>query len=71
MTPADEGDAAARGRAEEIATACMAQRLGVGLLLNLTDDVNSPPDPSRDRAQSWAMSALTNLTDARPDQGGG
>ncbi len=61
LTPADEGDAAARSRAEEIATAFMAERLGMGLLLNSTD----PAEPSRDRTEAWAISALTNLADAK------
>jgi AcrR family transcriptional regulator len=42
LTPADEGDAAARGRAEEAAVAFMAQRLGMGLLLNSTDQARGP-----------------------------
>jgi hypothetical protein len=42
LTPADEGDVAARGRAEEVAVAFMAQRLGMGLLLNSTDEARGP-----------------------------
>jgi TetR/AcrR family transcriptional repressor of nem operon len=65
LSPADEGAAAARGRAEEIATACMAQLLGMGLLKNSTDDANSASEPSPDRVGSWAISALTNLADTK------
>jgi AcrR family transcriptional regulator len=64
LSPLDEPDAAARSQAEEIATACMAQLLGMGLLLNSTDQANSS-EPSRDRAESWAISALTNIADAK------
>ncbi len=62
-------NAAARSGAEEIATACMAQLLGMGLLLNSTDHANSPFEPVRDRTESWAIAALTNLADAKTDYG--
>jgi AcrR family transcriptional regulator len=63
LSPVDESDAAARSGAEEIATACMAQLLGMGLLSNSTDHADSPSEPSRARIESWAISALTNLAD--------
>ncbi len=63
LLPADECDAAARSEAEEIATACMAQLLGMGLLLNSTDHANSPFGPIRDRTESQAIAALTNLVE--------
>jgi AcrR family transcriptional regulator len=65
LSPADESDAAARDEAEAIATACMAQSVGMGLLLNATDDDNSSSEASRDRAQSWAISALTHRAGAK------
>jgi AcrR family transcriptional regulator len=61
MSPADEGDAAVRSGAEEIATACMAQLLGMGLLLTATDHANSPFEPIRERIESRAIAALTEL----------
>jgi AcrR family transcriptional regulator len=63
LTPADEGDAAARSEAEEIATACMAQLLGMGLLLNSTDLAKSPFEPSREATQSRAIAGLTKLVE--------
>jgi AcrR family transcriptional regulator len=56
----DERDAAARGGAEAIATACMAQLLGMGLLLNSTDRAF---DPRRDETHSRAIIALTSLVE--------
>jgi AcrR family transcriptional regulator len=63
LLPVDECDAAVRSGAEEIATACMAQLLGMGLLLNSTDHANSPFEPIRDRTASRAIAALTNLVE--------
>jgi AcrR family transcriptional regulator len=63
VSPTDERDRAARDGAEDIAAACMAQLLGMGLLLNSTNEADSQFEPSRDRAQSWAIAALTNLTE--------
>ena len=63
MLPLDKGNAAARSGAEEIATACMAQLLGMGLLLSSTDQANSPFEPIRDRTASRAIEALTNLVE--------
>jgi AcrR family transcriptional regulator len=63
LSPMTESDAAAQSGAEEIATACMAQLLGMGLLLNSTDRSNSPFEPSRDRTDCYAISALTNLVE--------
>jgi AcrR family transcriptional regulator len=63
LTPVDENNAAARIEAEEIATACMAQLLGMGLLLHSTDYADSPFEPTRDRSESRAIAALTNLVE--------
>jgi TetR/AcrR family transcriptional repressor of nem operon len=63
LSPATESNAAARSRAEEIATACMAQLLGMGLLLSSTDRADSPFGSIRDRTASRAIEALTNLLD--------
>ena len=60
--PGDESDEARSG-AEEIATACMAQLLGMGLLLNASDHTNAPFEPIRDRTASRAIEALTNLVE--------
>ncbi len=59
----DEGDAAERSGAEEIATACMAQLLGMGLLLTSTDAPDAPFDAVRDRSGSRAIDALTHLVE--------
>jgi AcrR family transcriptional regulator len=61
--PADKGNPAARSKAEEIATACMAQLLGMGLLMNATDNANPRFEPSRDQTEAWAIAALTNLVE--------
>jgi AcrR family transcriptional regulator len=65
LTSVDESDDAARSRAEEIATACMAQLLGMGLLSNSTDHANSPFKPIRNGTESLAIAALTNLAAAK------
>jgi len=62
----DESDEARSG-AEEIATACMAQLLGMGLLLTSTDRADSPFAPVPDRTQSRAIAALTNLVETQID----
>jgi hypothetical protein len=41
----------------------MARLLGMGLLLNSTDHANSPFERSRDRTESRAITALTNLVE--------
>lgn len=61
LTPVNESDDKARSGAEEIAIACMAQLLGMGLLLNSTAHANAPFEPIRDRTESLAIAALTNL----------
>jgi TetR/AcrR family transcriptional repressor of nem operon len=66
LSPGDESNTA-RSRAEEIATTCMAQLLGMGLLLNSTDQANSPFEPIRDRIESWSITALTHLANAKTD----
>jgi AcrR family transcriptional regulator len=63
LMPANEGNAAAQSEAEAIATACMAQLLGMGLLLNSTDHANSPFEPGRARTESRAIAALTSLVE--------
>lgn len=55
-----DGETAAR-EAEEIATACMAQLLGMGLLLTSTDHAGSPFELHRDRSASMAIAALTDF----------
>jgi AcrR family transcriptional regulator len=62
--PVDESNEAAVSEAEEIATACMAQLLGMGLLLNATDYGNSPAEPLRYRAETAAITALASLVEA-------
>jgi AcrR family transcriptional regulator len=59
--PVDEGDASAGSQAEEIATACMAQLLGMGLLLNSTDHGDAPVCAILDRAGAQAVAAMTAL----------
>jgi len=61
LLPVDEGKAAARSEAEEISTACMAQLLGMGLLLNSTDRTKSSDAPISDRTEPPAIRALANL----------
>ena len=63
LRPVGTGNAAERRGAEEIATACMAQLLGMGLLLNASDHTNAPFEPIRDRTASRAIEALTNLVE--------
>jgi AcrR family transcriptional regulator len=63
LSPADEGKIAKRRRAEEIATACMAQLLGLSLLLSSSDHADSPFTPSRDHAASHAIAALSNFVE--------
>jgi AcrR family transcriptional regulator len=58
--PTTAGDAAARRGAEELATACMAQLLGMGLLLGSTDHADAPFAAVRDRSTSRAIDALTS-----------
>jgi TetR/AcrR family transcriptional repressor of nem operon len=63
LSPLDESNIVRRRRAEEIATSCMAQLLGLGLLLSSSDHPDSPFAPSRDHAASHAIVALTNLVE--------
>jgi AcrR family transcriptional regulator len=63
LPPADEGDPVARNGAEEIATACMAELLGMGLLSSSTDLAGSPFEPVRERAASRAIAALADLVE--------
>jgi TetR/AcrR family transcriptional repressor of nem operon len=63
MSPPDESNVAGRRSAEEIATACMAQLLGMGLLLSSTDHADSPFAPSRGQSASRAIEALTNFVE--------
>ena len=64
--PGDNTDAAILGRADEIATACMAQLLGKGLLLNSTDHAKPPFEPVSDRTGAWAIAALTKALEDLP-----
>jgi TetR/AcrR family transcriptional repressor of nem operon len=61
MSPSGERDAASLSEAEAIATACMAQLLGMGLLLSATDDAADPFALSRDEPASRAIAALTEM----------
>jgi len=61
--PENESNTAVRSGAEEIATACMAQLLGMGLLLNSTDNADSPFEPVRDQAGYRAIAALAKLVE--------
>jgi AcrR family transcriptional regulator len=63
VSPVAETDAAARRPAEEIAAACMAQLLGMGLLLNSADPAVTPLDVVQDRSESMAIAALTRLVE--------
>lgn len=62
-SPASKSDAAVQSEAEEIATVCMAQLLGMGLLLHSTDHTDSPFKPSREQGTCRAITALTNLVE--------
>jgi AcrR family transcriptional regulator len=61
LSKGDEGDAAVRTKAEEIATACMAQLLGLGLLLNSTDPTDLQITPTLERSGSRAIAAVASL----------
>ena len=63
MPPLQDHHAAASRDAEEIATACMAQLLGMGLLLSSTDPAGAPFAPARDEAASQAIAALSHLVE--------
>ena len=63
LAPRDESDAAARSEAEEIAAACMAQLLGMGLLLSSTSSADSPFEPIRGGSESRAITALVRLVE--------
>ena len=65
LSAGEESDVARRD-AEEIATACMAQLLGLGLLLNSTDHAASPFARIRDRSEPRAIAALANLAEKPP-----
>ncbi len=62
-SPAHGAAAMAPGRGEEIATACMAQLLGMGLLLNSTDRGGAPFQAVRDRAERLGIVALTRVVE--------
>jgi AcrR family transcriptional regulator len=59
--PANDKNKFARSKAEEIAAACMAQLLGMGLLLISPKHADFQFGPVRDRAASRAIAALTDL----------
>jgi TetR/AcrR family transcriptional repressor of nem operon len=63
MSPTEQGTIAARRRAEEIATTCMAQLLGLSLLFSSTNHADSPFEHLRDQAASHAMESLTKLAE--------
>jgi AcrR family transcriptional regulator len=63
VSSVDECDADVRSGAEEIATACMAQLLGMGLLSNSIDDVKDPFEPIYDRSATRAIASLTALVE--------
>lgn len=63
LSPAAEGDAVARRGAEEVATACMSQLLGIGLLMNSTDLELSSLERLREGTESRAVTALTHLAE--------
>jgi hypothetical protein len=57
----EDNDAQARRDADEIASVCMAQLLGMGLLVNVRDQTQSPPETGDDRARSFAVYALKSF----------
>ena len=59
--PANDKNKFVRSKAEEIAAACMAQLLGMGLLLISPKHAAFQFGPVRDRAASRAIAALTDL----------
>jgi hypothetical protein len=61
LSAGEESDVARRD-AEEIATACMAQLLGFGLLLSSTDQADAPFESIRDRTAARAIEALTKIS---------
>lgn len=63
LSPADARNAPARRKAEAIAAACMAQLLGMGLLLSSTDRAPSPFQPARDKSASVAIEALAGFVE--------
>jgi TetR/AcrR family transcriptional repressor of nem operon len=63
ISPLDQRDVAGRRGAEEIATACMAQLLGLGLLLSSTGHAGSALAPSSDEAASCAIAALSTFAE--------
>jgi AcrR family transcriptional regulator len=66
LSPADQGAVAERSAAEAIAGACMAQLLGMGLLLNAADHAGSRPGQIGDASEARAIAALTALLEDRP-----
>jgi AcrR family transcriptional regulator len=64
VSPVKQSGATTHSAAEAIATACMAQLLGMGLLLKSTDQASSPFELSGDPIESPAIIALTNLVEA-------
>jgi AcrR family transcriptional regulator len=63
LAPLDQIDAGALSKAENVATACMAQLLGMGLMLNLIDQPNVTSEQNRDTTESWAIAAMTKLVE--------
>jgi TetR/AcrR family transcriptional repressor of nem operon len=63
LSRTEESGPEMREQAEAVATACMAQLLGMGLLLSATGHAASPFEASRDRSASRAIEALTNLAE--------
>lgn len=66
LLAADDDNATARREAEAIAAACMAQLLGMALLLSSTDHAPSPFQSIRDQSVSIAIAALTGLVEGVP-----
>ncbi len=63
LPPADETGAGLHSEPEAFATACMAQLLGMGLLLRSTDQADSQFEPIREATASLAIAALTNVVE--------
>jgi TetR/AcrR family transcriptional repressor of nem operon len=66
LSPEDQINDSARSGAEAIATACMAQLLGMGLLLHSTAPADSLFEPIGDQTASKAIAALTHLVEPKP-----
>ena len=66
--PRNDKNKFVRSKAEEIAAACMAQLLGMGLLFICPEHAGSQFDLIRDRAASRAIAALTDLVGERSER---